>query len=123
MFPSHDQKRRLRKHYPKVLAKIMKARKIKIYCEPIKENVYFCDKCNKTHVAHLLDEGGTPMFIECHNCKYPQAKSLGFEIPDSYKGASPDIVFRFSTKEEYEAAPDALKEHLENGGLYMEIVK
>lgn len=116
-------KKAFKKRAPKILEKIQRARKIKIYCEPIKENVYFCDECNKTHVAHLLDEGATPAFITCHNCKHPQARSLAFEIPDSYKNASPDIVFRYSTKDEYAEATEALQEYLEQGGLYMEIVK
>lgn len=116
-------KKVLKKKMPKIWAKIEKCRKIKIYCEPMKENVYYCDKCNKTHVSHDLDEGVTPMFIECHHCKWPQAKSLGYKIPDSYKGAAPDIIFRYPTKEEYETAPDVLKDYLEQGGLFMEIVK
>ena len=62
------------------------------------------------------------MFISCHNCKNPQARSLGYEIPDSYKGKAPDIVFRFATEEEFDMSPEALQDHLEAGGLFMEVV-
>lgn len=116
-------KKNLKRHAPKIWAKIELSKKIKIYEEPIAENVYICEKCNKAHVAHELDKGASPLFIECHNCKWPQSKSLGYDIPDSYKGATPNIIFRLSTKEEYERSTPELKEHLENGGLFMEIVK
>ena len=116
-------KKNLKKNAPKIWAKIELSKKIKIYEEPIRENVYLCMKCNKTHIAHLIDDGPTPLMIECHNCKWPETKSQGFEIPDSYKGKSPNIIFRYSTKEEYEKAPQALKEYLEQGGLFMEVVK
>jgi len=116
-------KKRLKKHAPKIWEKIERSKKIRIYDEPLQENVYFCGQCNKTHVVHQLDEGTTPMFIECFNCKWPQARSLGYEIPDSYRNSAPDIIFRLPTKEEYDAAPEAVREYLENGGLYMEKIK
>lgn len=116
-------KKALKKNAPKIWNKIERCKKIKIYAEPIRENVYFCDSCNKTHVSHDLDDGVTPMFITCHHCANPQARSLGYEIPDSYKGKSPDIVFRYPTKGEYENSIPELKQHLEDGGLFMEIVK
>lgn len=118
-----QMKKALKKTAPKIWAKIERCKKIKIYEEPIKENVYFCYECNKTHVSHDLDEGVTPLFIQCHHCKWPEAKSLGYKIPDSYKGQAPDIVFRFSTKEEFENSIPELQEHLEKGGLFMEIIK
>jgi len=116
-------KKSLKKQAPKIWAKIEMSKKIKIYEEPLKENVYICGECNKAHIAHLLDDGPTPLMIECHNCKWPEAKSQGFDIPDSYKGKSPNIIFRYSTKEEYEDSTAALKDYLEQGGLFMEIVK
>ena len=116
-------KKVLKRRSPKIWNKIELSKKIKIYCEPLRVNIYFCDKCNKVHVAHELDEGVVPMFIQCHNCAHPQARSLGYKIPDSYKDKAPDIIFRFSTKDEYDSAPEALIEHLEQNGLYMELVK
>ena len=115
-------KKLLKKNNPKAWAKIERCKKIKIYCEPIAENVYFCDKCNKSHVAHELDVGASPLFIVCHNCEWPQAKSLGYDIPDSYKNSAPDIILRFSTEEEYESAPEELRKYLRDGALWMEKV-
>ena len=118
-----QMKKILKKSAPKVWAKIERCKRIKIYEEPIKENVYFCKKCNKTHVAHDLDEGVTPVFIQCHHCKWPEAHSFGYEIPDSYKGQAPDIIFRYPTKEEFENSTSELQKHLEDGGLFMEEVR
>ena len=46
-----------------------------------RRNAYFCKDCRKVTITVDIDNGVTPMFILCPECKKEHATSLFYQIP------------------------------------------
>lgn len=46
-----------------------------------KRNAYFCKECRKVIITVDVDEGVTPMFIQCPHCEDLTAYSFMYQVP------------------------------------------
>ena len=88
-------------------------------------NAYFCKSCRKVTITVDVNEGVTPMFIQCIYCK-DMASSFMYQLPGcmrfSYEGGrmtplKADLEWYKPTKEEIKKLSKGEKEHVNKGGL------
>jgi hypothetical protein len=86
--------------------------------KPRRFNVWVCSACGSRILGEDLDEGVTPFMIRCLYCPRGWACSEFYRVPVPTR--EPDIVWRKPTPEEYEKLSDAMRDHVDRGGLIME---
>jgi len=93
-----------------------------------RRNAYFCKSCRKVTITVDVNEGVTPMFILCPDCKKEHATSLMYQIPgcmrfDMIKGIGSILPaeYEWYTPEasEIKKLSSMEKEHVKKGGLMM----
>lgn len=93
-----------------------------------RKNAYFCKKCRKVTITVDVDEGVTPMFILCPDCR-KQATSMMYQLPLCMRteftpnGGITELPAQFEwyrpDKKEIEKLSKGEKEHVKQGGLLM----
>ena len=92
-----------------------------------RRNAYFCKECRKVTITVDVDEGVTPMFIECPHCDRQMATSFMYQLPgcmryDFTKGISilpADYEWYKPDEKETLMLSKAEAEHVFKGGLLM----
>lgn len=83
----------------------------------ITHNAYICAKCEGRIITEDRDEGTTPFLIGCKVTKGCDGtmRSLLYRGVQAHEPVT--FIWRKPTRAEYVAAPAAMKEHFDNGGL------
>lgn len=92
-----------------------------------RRNAYFCKECRKVTITVDIDEGVTPMFIQCPHCKSQMANSFMYQVPgcmryDFTKGINvlpADYEWYKPNEKETLMLSKSEAEHVFKGGLLM----